>query len=276
MKNDYYVYGHYLKEDGSLFYVGKGRKNRRLSTTGRSTGWKQITNSKEWFSKIIKGDLTNTEALQLEQELISSNSNLINRMQSTKTKDIPREVLDYFYYDESSPSCLYWKKPVVGNNGRVYKSVGEVAGIQKDTSDNKNKRWIVRFLGHSYYVHRLVYSLHYELSTDLVVDHIDGNALNNKIINLRLITQEMNTRNTKKETTNQSTGFVGVSKVQRKRLSYPQYVATWYEGGTLRMKEFSANLVTEEVALESAIKYRQQKIKELNEQGAGYTERHGT
>lgn len=276
MKNDYYVYGHYLKDNGILFYVGKGRRNRKLSNTGRSKEWKQITENNEWYACVIKDNLTEVEALQLEKELISREPSLINQMLSTETKEIPQEILDYFYYDETSPSGLRWKKPVIGSNGRIYKSIGDTAGIQKDTSQGKNRRWVVRFLGNSFYAHRLVYSLHYVLEPHLVIDHIDGNSLNNKLSNLRAITQEINSRNTEKRSSETSTNFLGVSKVKRTRLNCTQYVATWYENGKLKIKEFSNAKMNDEQAFQMACDFRANKIKELNEQGAGYTERHGT
>lgn len=276
MKNDYYVYGHYLKDNGILFYVGKGRRNRKLSNTGRSKEWKQITENNEWYACVIKDNLSETQALEFEKELISKESNLINRMLSTVTKNIPQEVLDYFYYDETSPSGLRWKKSIIGSNGRTYKAIGDVAGIQKDTSQGKDRRWIVKFLGNSFYAHRLVYSLHYSLNPLLVIDHIDGNPLNNKLSNLRAITQEINSRNAERRSSETSTNIIGVAKVKRSRLKCVQYVATWYENGKLKSKEFSNAKMTDEQAFQMACDFRANKIKELNEQGAGYTERHGT
>lgn len=49
-----------------------------------------------------------------------------------------------------------------------------------------------------YLVHRLIYKLHnpeFDLSSDLVIDHIDRNRLNNHIENLRAVTKGENNRN---------------------------------------------------------------------------------
>ena len=45
--------------------------------------------------------------------------------------------------------------------------------------------------------------------------------------------------------------------------------------GEKKTKSFSCNLLGEEQAFKLACEYREQNIRELNEQGAGYTERHG-
>lgn len=274
MKNDYYVYGHYLEDGDLLFYVGKGRKDRKTSKCGRSKEWTDLTKENRWYAKVLVEGLSNTEAHEIESQIIASQKNLVNKMRSTITKEITKEVLDYFVYDETSPSGLRWKKSVVGTNGRVYKNAGDVAGIKKDTSDCKSKRWVVRFLGKSIYAHRLVYAIHHGLDHNLVVDHVNGNSLDNRIVNLRVISQEINTRNSKRELNRSSTGFTGVSRCKRSRLNFAHYVATWYEDGKLKTKEFSTSKMTEEEAFDLACKWRETKIKELNQQGAGYTTRH--
>jgi hypothetical protein len=274
MKTDYYVYGHYLKDGDILFYVGKGRRNRKVSTTGRSKEWLSLTKENEWYARILKEGLSEKEAYELESKMIASEKNLINKMQSTVTKEISKDVLDYFYYDETSPSGLRWNKPVVGRNGRIYQNIGDVAGILKETSDKKNKRWIVKFLGNSIYAHRIVYALHHFLPNSLVIDHTDGNSLNNNINNLRAVTQEINSRNNKRDFSKTSTGALGVSKCKKSHLNFSYYIATWYENGKLKSKEFSTFKMSDEEAFASACRWREDKIKELNEQGAGYTTRH--
>ena len=49
-----------------------------------------------------------------------------------------------------------------------------------------------------------------EIPDDMVVDHIDGNSLNNSSDNLRIVEQKINARNRKKHTNN-TTGYNGIT-----------------------------------------------------------------
>ena len=61
-----------------------------------------------------------------------------------------------------------------------------------------------------YLVHRLVWKIYYgDFDESKYIDHIDGNPLNNRITNLRLVTHKENMRNTKKRRDNTS-GIPGV------------------------------------------------------------------
>jgi len=273
-ENKYYVYGHYL-EDGTLFYVGKG-SGKRLKSTSRSKAWKDYTLGKDWYASIIEGNLTLNASLDLEKRLILATDSLINIRINTATKDIPAALSGLFTYSEDSPTCLVWTNDRIGSNGRVYYKAGDIAGRECQTSDGKSKRHILVIDGKQFFLHRVVYSLFYKLSTDKVIDHIDGNSLNNKIDNLREVSQFLNSKNTVR-TCKSNTGVAGVSRTLRKKLNYNCYIASWYDmQSNLKSKEFSANKHGEEEAFRLACEWRKEQIRLLNEQGAGYTERHGT
>jgi hypothetical protein len=85
----------------------------------------------------------------------------------------------------------------------------------------------------SYMVHHIVFVMHYgdvvfeKLKNGLVVDHIDGNKLNNKIQNLRLCTRSENAKNSrgKRKRTlpkgvykSRHKGFVAIISAEKKRL----------------------------------------------------------
>ena len=269
--NKYYVYGHYFKNDNELFYVGKGSGKRLNKSSDRSSVWKAATFNKEWYAKIIAEFLSEEEALDLESKIISETQALVNVHMSMRTKDISDNLLSSVSYSKDSPTGLIWKKESVGINGRIYRKTGEVAGVIKN-EPNRPSRYIVKLKGESIFAHRLVWAIFNKLDSNMVIDHIDGNALNNKIENLRKITQELINRNITRKS--KITGVVGVTVVERKRLNYPVFVASWYSNGKLNLKEFSTNKQSKEEALRLAIEWRTNKIKELNEQGAGYTDRH--
>lgn len=80
---------------------------------------------------------------------------------------------------------------------------------------NKNKLYVEtsRVINHKQqhiHLHRLIMST----PKDLVVDHINGDSLDNRKINLRNISQKVNTYNRSK--CNSSTGYVGIYKANNK------------------------------------------------------------
>lgn len=107
---------------------------------------------------------------------------------------------EYFYYDETSPSCLRWK---VKRKGVEKDSVaGGCAGRDYYSVSIKNRK-------HS--IHRIIWELfNGELPNELVIDHIDQNKKNNKIANLRSATRQGNGVNSKLRLN--KSGFRGVYK----------------------------------------------------------------
>lgn len=71
VKRGYYVYAHRDSATGDVFYVGKGCGRRAWKTESRNDKWKKKVASlpKGWDVEIIKDDLSEIEALQLEAEL---------------------------------------------------------------------------------------------------------------------------------------------------------------------------------------------------------------
>ena len=170
---------------------------------------------------------------------------------------------DYFYYDESSPSCLKWKirKTKAGNN------VGYC---------DRQGYYNTTLHGKKYKVHRIVYEIHKGTKIDksLEIDHIDGNPSNNIVSNLRVVDGSMNRKNQKLCSRNTS-GVIGVSLMAK--MGCPiNWVAYWYDMHKKpKSKSFSINKYGNNEAFKLACEYREQMIRELNAQGAGYTERHG-
>ena len=101
--------------------------------------------------------------------------------------------------------------------GRTYECLLDEADYNKE--EIKNNRWclmgekypyVVRSQWdgvkyHTLRIHRVILNKH--LKGDLVVDHIDGNKLDNRRRNLRVTTQHNNTRN--RNTDSNKTGVVG-------------------------------------------------------------------
>ena len=87
---------------------------------------------------------------------------------------------------------------------------------------------------------------------------------------MRLVLSDLNSKN-KAIYKNNTTGVAGVKKYSR------GFVASWTDlEGNDKSRSFNANILGEELAFKLACEFRSNMLNILNEQGAGYTERHGT
>lgn len=108
----------------------------------------------------------------------------------SKAKELPsRELLqDRFVVDPTSPSGLRWRV----NRGPRARAGGMAGSIDSSRAGY----WVVGVEGKLYQVHRIVFELTYGgLVAGRLVDHIDGDSLNNDPANLRLADHAENTWN---------------------------------------------------------------------------------
>ena len=104
---------------------------------------------------------------------------------------------------DEQDGVLTWKI----NPSKALKA-GQVAGY----TDKRNKKgyvW-VRYKGTLYLAHRIVWLLHHGEWPDGQIDHINHNGFDNRISNLRVVSDAENKRNTSKSSRNKS-GHLGVS-----------------------------------------------------------------
>ena len=69
---NYYVYRHIRLDNNKVFYIGKGSKNRAYSKQNRNQYWHNIVNSVGYKVEILKENLSEQEAFDLEAGLIKS------------------------------------------------------------------------------------------------------------------------------------------------------------------------------------------------------------
>lgn len=171
-------------------------------------------------------------------------------------------------YDPASPSGLVW---IVDKKNQT--KIGSPAGTFHKRATEKYKTWSVELFGKSYSAARLVMALNGKNIPEMIVDHIDGDASNNCLENLRMITHPKNTRNAKTPKTNTS-GFKGVSWWESNGSTYA--VASWKDvAGIQRSKIFSTKKYGLLPAFKLACEYRISALRILNkENDMGYTERH--
>ena len=110
-----------------------------------------------------------------------------------------------------------------------------------------------------YYIHRIIWVMeHGSVDSELQIDHIDGNQTNNKIKNLRLVTNKENNKNKVKPARNTS-GVVGVHWCKRD--------LKWMAGIRVNGKQKNLGRFTD---MNDAIKVRQSAEIEC-----GFHENHG-
>lgn len=107
---------------------------------------------------------------------------------------------DIFAYDDG---FLRWKPRDKScfKNERLYNSwsnrfSGEIAGSLDKAKRGLQDYMRVRYKGKAYAVHRVVWEMfHGEMPDGFLIDHIDGDGLNNRIGNLRIVNPQESQRN---------------------------------------------------------------------------------
>ena len=124
-----------------------------------------------------------------------------------------KELNEYFYIKDS---ILYWKKENSNHKNSKIKKDDDV-GCLWTTKRHKTSYLSCYFDGEHHRVHSLMYQIYHKLDflpTNLVIDHIDRNGLNNKKENLRLVTQRENIINRGHQKNNTS-GEPGITYYKR-------------------------------------------------------------
>lgn len=106
------------------------------------------------------------------------------------------ELLSY----DAETGILRWRV----DRGRRFKA-GDIAGYT-----NRAGYRSVKIDNHQFFAHRLAWALHFNAWPTDQIDHINGDKLDNRIENLRVVTHTVNIRNVGLRATNKS-GARGVS-----------------------------------------------------------------
>lgn len=275
-RKDYCVYMHVDKE-GTPFYVGSGTikramqkelENSKMNSSCRGIAYSQKVGELnfDYDVNIVCQNLTKSEAIDLEILHYEENkSTIVNKNKPSHIVQIDAaEVSQFVKYNPEFKTGLEWTVDLyaMGDKGRRNAAKGTQAG-----SVMQGRHSTIKISGVNYLCHRVVAALHNLDITSKIVDHIDGDLSNNRIENLRVTDQKTNNRNCAIGSNNKS-GKKGVY------IGEVSISAHWKENWVSKTRSFSVNKYGYDEAFRLACEYRDSKIKELNEQGAGYTDRH--
>lgn len=179
--------------------------------------------------------------------------------------------------DATSPSGLSWIAPRMYGGRLNYKRVGSPAGNIKNFN-NRQDYYIIVVFNAPFFVHRIVYLLangYVNAAND--IDHIDGNSLNNSVENLREVSAGENSRNRRKKTDKELDSGVYLETYIAKSGRELQKVRAHYSvEGKVYNRSWSTLKRGYAESVRLATEWRDKQINDLNTQGFGYTERHGT
>lgn len=160
-----------------------------------------------------------------------------------------KDVAKLFQYDPDTGEFTY-----AGEFPRRKKTVGN-----KKLNKSGNTYLVISCGGRgarrNFYAHRLAWVIHYGELPCGVIDHVDGNGLNNSISNLRCVTQSENLRNSRRRES--KSGATGVREVNGK----------WQARIVVCGKEISLGVY---ISKDDAVLARQEANKKY-----GFTRRHG-
>lgn len=174
---------------------------------------------------------------------------------------------------------LYWKGDRYSGNSlnKKYSCDGDEIFHAEDKDGYYRTKFLAYNGSKNPMVHRVIYEFHNgKIPDGMSIDHINGNIQDNRIENLRCVTNAVNSRNVGISDRNQ-TGVLGVRYRERENLG-GSYIAFWSdECGTFKDKSFSCSKYGEEKAFELAVEYRKKVIEKLNGVygSQGYHENHG-
>lgn len=168
---------------------------------------------------------------------------------------------DLLYYDETSPTFLRWNIETYFKGSTTVKiQKGSIAGTIRGAKGVPHVKW----KGKLYKCHRVVWVVNgNELLDDHVIDHIDGNVLNNKIDNLRQVDQLINSKNCKLSKNNTS-GINGVYWANK--------LGKWIASGSYKQ---NGKYITKYLGCFIDIKDAEQARLRWQDEVGGFTERHG-
>lgn len=248
MDNNNYIYIHRRKDNGEIFYVGRGTGTRLYQNSSRSNDWKIIAGECGFSAEIYKDGLLFQDAHNLEVFLIENPPlgwNLVNKVKPSQRDYTDPILSEYFTVDEKSPSGLTYIK----ENKKV--KIGQFAGTLSQSG-----YWNVRIGKQQYLASRVIVSILGEIIPDnYVVNHIDGDTTNNKVSNLEVVSHLENNGRCKfianKSRSDNTTGVHGVSHCTTRH----RYITSITINGVRHRKIFRYTEETKRAVFDEAVSH---------------------
>lgn len=190
------------------------------------------------------------------------------------------DLFNIFCYDESSPSGLTFKCDRTTFNGkRVLKKAGDNVGTILPVGNKKY--WQTTLNKHPIRVHRIIAKMFLaDYSENLLINHIDGNGLNNKLSNLEVVDYKGNSNRMLCHTTaclfsNNTSGVNGITFLSIPNGSKNK-VNTYVEANCVingikqRKKMRYSTEVEKESAILEGILWRDNMLREVTEAGLAF------
>lgn len=118
------------------------------------------------------------------------------------------DLKTYFRYDKNTGRFFRLKK--TGRKGKLGEDIYHITD---------SGYYLVQMFGKKYKAHHLAWLYEYGELPSTQIDHINGNRADNRIDNLRVVSNQENSKNSKKFNNNTS-GYTGVSKFKNKWRAY--------------------------------------------------------
>jgi hypothetical protein len=118
--NKYYIYAHIRKDTNTIFYIGKGSKNRAYFKSNRSLFWKRIVEKCGYEVIFLLKDLSEEEAYKAEITFIMAEK-LKGNCEANFTNGGDGVRVSHRWWNNKISESLKGKKTPKGNLSKSYK-----------------------------------------------------------------------------------------------------------------------------------------------------------